>query len=165
MDGNDMNPLLQDWGMIIHPPMLYMGYVGFAVAFAFAIAALLSGKMDVAWARWSRRGPRWPGPSSPSASCSAAGGPIANLAGAAGGSGIPRECLVHALARRHCADSLAGRHREAWRLQGVDRAAGADRLLAVAAGTFLVRSGVLSSVHAFATDPRAAPSSSASSRW
>ncbi|MBW8306038.1 MAG: cytochrome c biogenesis protein CcsA, partial [Thiobacillus sp.] len=54
MDGNDMNPLLQDWGMIIHPPMLYMGYVGFAVAFAFAIAALLSGKMDVAWARWSR---------------------------------------------------------------------------------------------------------------
>lgn len=54
MDGSDLNPLLQDPGMVFHPPMLYMGYVGFSVAFAFAIAALLSGKMDVAWARWSR---------------------------------------------------------------------------------------------------------------
>ncbi|MDP4623215.1 MAG: cytochrome c biogenesis protein CcsA, partial [Hydrogenophaga sp.] len=53
-DGSDLNPLLQDWGMIIHPPMLYMGYVGFAVAFAFAVAALLSGRLDAAWARWSR---------------------------------------------------------------------------------------------------------------
>ena len=54
MDGRDLNPLLQDPGLIIHPPMLYMGYVGFSVAFAFAIAALLSGRLDAAWARWSR---------------------------------------------------------------------------------------------------------------
>ena len=54
MDGNDLNPLLQDVGLIVHPPMLYMGYVGFSVAFAFAIAALLGGRLDAAWARWSR---------------------------------------------------------------------------------------------------------------
>jgi cytochrome c-type biogenesis protein CcmF len=53
-DGRDLNPLLQDPGMVIHPPMLYMGYVGFSVAFAFAIAALLEGRLDAAWARWSR---------------------------------------------------------------------------------------------------------------
>ncbi|MDX9765773.1 MAG: cytochrome c biogenesis protein CcsA, partial [Ectothiorhodospiraceae bacterium] len=53
-EGSDLNPLLQDPGMIIHPPMLYMGYVGFSVAFAFAIAALLSGRLDASWARWSR---------------------------------------------------------------------------------------------------------------
>ena len=53
-DGRDLNPLLQDPGMIFHPPMLYMGYVGFSVAFAFAIAALLDGRLDAAWARWSR---------------------------------------------------------------------------------------------------------------
>ena len=50
----DLNPLLQDPGLVFHPPMLYMGYVGFSVAFAFAIAALLSGRLDAAWARWSR---------------------------------------------------------------------------------------------------------------
>ena len=53
-NGRDLNPLLQDIGLIVHPPMLYMGYVGFSVAFAFAIAALLGGKLDAAWARWSR---------------------------------------------------------------------------------------------------------------
>ncbi|MBT6578859.1 MAG: heme lyase CcmF/NrfE family subunit, partial [Cellvibrionales bacterium] len=53
-DGNDLNPLLQDFGLIIHPPMLYIGYVGFSVAFAFAIAALMTGNLDAAWARWSR---------------------------------------------------------------------------------------------------------------
>ena len=53
-DGRDLNPLLQDPGMVIHPPMLYMGYVGFSVAFAFAIAALLGGRLDATWARWSR---------------------------------------------------------------------------------------------------------------
>ena len=53
-DGRDLNPLLQDPGMVIHPPMLYMGYVGFSVAFAFGIAALLGGQLDAAWARWSR---------------------------------------------------------------------------------------------------------------
>ena len=54
LDGRDLNPLLQDPGMVLHPPMLYMGYVGFSVAFAFAIAALLSGRLDATWARWSR---------------------------------------------------------------------------------------------------------------
>src|SRR5690606_37645100 len=54
VDGRDLNPLLQDPGMIFHPPLLYMGYVGFSVAFAFAIAALVSGKLDASWARWSR---------------------------------------------------------------------------------------------------------------
>ena len=54
VDGRDLNPLLQDPGMIIHPPLLYMGYVGFSVVFAFAIAALLGGKLDATWARWSR---------------------------------------------------------------------------------------------------------------
>src|SRR5690349_14882862 len=53
-DGQDLNPLLQDPGMVIHPPMLYMGYVGFSVAFAFAVAALLGGRLDATWARWSR---------------------------------------------------------------------------------------------------------------
>ncbi|MDP1703256.1 MAG: cytochrome c biogenesis protein CcsA, partial [Sulfurimicrobium sp.] len=53
MDGSDLNPLLQDPGMVVHPPILYMGYVGFSVAFAFAIAAWLSGKLDASWARWS----------------------------------------------------------------------------------------------------------------
>ena len=54
IDGGDLNPLLQDFGLIVHPPMLYFGYVGFSVAFAFAIAALSSGRLDAAWARWSR---------------------------------------------------------------------------------------------------------------
>jgi cytochrome c-type biogenesis protein CcmF len=53
-DGNDLNPLLQDFGLIVHPPLLYMGYVGFSVPFAFAIATLLTGQLDSAWARWSR---------------------------------------------------------------------------------------------------------------
>ena len=53
-DGRDLNPLLQDPGLVFHPPMLYMGYVGLAVPFAFAIAALLNGRLDAAWARWSR---------------------------------------------------------------------------------------------------------------
>ncbi|MEO8508303.1 MAG: cytochrome c biogenesis protein CcsA, partial [Betaproteobacteria bacterium] len=53
-EGRDLNPLLQDPGMVIHPPMLYMGYVGFSVAFAFSIAALIGGKLDATWARWSR---------------------------------------------------------------------------------------------------------------
>ena len=56
LDGADLNPLLQDIGLIIHPPILYMGYVGFTVPFAFAMAALLGGRLDSAWARWSRPG-------------------------------------------------------------------------------------------------------------
>ncbi|WP_232301899.1 heme lyase CcmF/NrfE family subunit, partial [Aeromonas rivuli] len=54
VDGRDLNPLLQDPGLIFHPPMLYMGYVGFSVAFAFAIASLMTGRLDATWARWSR---------------------------------------------------------------------------------------------------------------
>ncbi|MDP2112279.1 MAG: heme lyase CcmF/NrfE family subunit [Thiobacillus sp.] len=154
MDGNDLNPLLQDWGMIIHPPMLYMGYVGFAVAFAFAIAALLSGKMDVAWARWSRPwttvawafltlgivlgswwayrelgwGGWWFWDPTENASF------MPWIAGTA---------LMHSLAVTEKRGAF-----KAWTV-----------LLALVAfslsllGTFLVRSGVLSSVHAFATDP------------
>src|SRR6056300_84187 len=53
-EGNDLNPLLQDFGLIIHPPLLYMGYVGFSVAFSFAVAALICGKLDASWARWLR---------------------------------------------------------------------------------------------------------------
>jgi len=61
LDGRDLNPLLPDPGLLIHPPMLYMGYVGFSVSFAFALSALLGGKLDSTWARWSRPGRRWLG--------------------------------------------------------------------------------------------------------
>ncbi|HCK19627.1 MAG TPA: heme lyase NrfEFG subunit NrfE, partial [Thalassospira sp.] len=54
LDGEGMNPLLQDPGIAIHPPFLYLGYVGFSVAFAFAVAALIEGRVDPAWARWVR---------------------------------------------------------------------------------------------------------------
>ncbi len=154
MDGNDMNPLLQDSGMIIHPPMLYMGYVGFAVAFAFAIAALLSGKMDVAWARWSR----------PWTTVAWAFLTLGIMLGSwwayreLGWGGwwfwdptenasfmpwIAGTALIHSLAVTEKRGAF-----KAWTV-----------LLALIAfslsllGTFLVRSGVLSSVHAFATDP------------
>ncbi|MBM7059522.1 heme lyase CcmF/NrfE family subunit [Pseudomonas sp. UL073] len=153
-DGNDLNPLLQDIGLIIHPPMLYMGYVGFSVAFAFAIAALLGGRLDAAWARWSR--------------------PWTMVAWAFLGIGItlgswwayyelgwggwwfwdPVEnasfmpwlvgtALIHSLAVTEKRGVF-----KSWTV-----------LLAIAAfslsllGTFLVRSGVLTSVHAFASDP------------
>ena len=153
-EGNDMNPLLQDPGMVIHPPMLYMGYVGFSVAFAFAVAALLSGKLDAAWARWSRPwttvawmfltlgialgswwayyelgwGGWWFWDPTENASF------MPWLAGTA---------LVHSLAVTEKRGVF-----KTWTV-----------LLAITAfslsllGTFLVRSGVLSSVHAFATDP------------
>ncbi len=153
-DGRDLNPLLQDAGMIIHPPMLYMGYVGFIVAFAFAISALLSGRLDAAWARWSR-------PWTTVAWCFLTVGialgsfwayyelgwggwwfwdPVENasfmpwLVGTA---------LMHSLAVTEKRGGF-----KMW-----------TALLAILAfslsllGTFIVRSGVLSSVHAFATDP------------
>jgi cytochrome c-type biogenesis protein CcmF len=153
-DGRDLNPLLQDFGLIVHPPLLYMGYVGFSVAFAFVIAALLSGRLDSAWARWSR-------PWTTVAWCFLTLGialgswwayyelgwggwwfwdPVENasfmpwLVGTA---------LIHSLAATEKRGVL-----RAWTV-----------LLAIAAfslsllGTFLVRSGVLTSVHAFATDP------------
>jgi len=154
LDGRDLNPLLQDFGLIIHPPMLYTGYVGFSVAFAFAIAALLGGHMDATWARWSRPwttvawifmtfgialGSWW-------AYYELGWGgwwfwdPVENasfmpwLVGTA---------LVHSLAATEKRGSFKN-----WTV-----------LLAIFAfslsllGTFLVRSGVLTSVHAFATDP------------
>jgi cytochrome c-type biogenesis protein CcmF len=154
MEGRDLNPLLQDWGMIIHPPMLYMGYVGFAVAFAFAIAALLSGRLDAAWARWSRP---W----------TTVAWAFLTLGIALGSWWAYRElgwggwwfwdptenasfmpwiagtALIHSLAVTEKRGAF-----KAWTV-----------LLALSAfslsllGTFLVRSGVLSSVHAFATDP------------
>jgi cytochrome c-type biogenesis protein CcmF len=154
-DGNDLNPLLQDPGMVFHPPMLYMGYVGFSVAFAFAIAALLGGNLDATWARWTRPwttaawafltigimlGSMW------AYYVLGWGGwwfwdPVENasfmpwLAGTA---------LIHSLAVTEKRGAF-----KSWTV-----------LLAIVAfslsllGTFLVRSGVLSSVHAFATDPR-----------
>ena len=154
LDGRDLNPLLQDPGMVIHPPMLYMGYVGFAVAFAFAVAALLSGRFDAAWARWSRP---WTTAAWMFLTLGIALGswwayyelgwggwwfwdPVENasfmpwLAGTA---------LIHSLAVAEKRGAF-----KAWTV-----------LLAIAAfslslmGTFLVRSGVLTSVHAFATDP------------
>ncbi|MFA7281740.1 MAG: heme lyase CcmF/NrfE family subunit [Sterolibacterium sp.] len=154
-DGRDLNPLLQDPGLVIHPPMLYMGYVGFSVAFAFAIAALLSGSLDAAWARWSRPwtlaawifltlgialGSWW-------AYYELGWGgwwfwdPVENasfmpwLVGTA---------LIHSLA--------VTEKRGAFKNWTVLLAIGAFSLSLL--GTFLVRSGVLTSVHAFATDPR-----------
>jgi cytochrome c-type biogenesis protein CcmF len=154
-DGRDLNPLLQDPGMVIHPPMLYMGYVGFSVAFAFAIAALLGGNLDAAWARWTRPwttaawvfltfgiglGSWW------AYNELGWGGwwfwdPVENasfmpwLAGTA---------LIHSLA--------VTEKRGGFKVWTVWLAIVAFSLSLL--GTFLVRSGVLSSVHAFATDPR-----------
>ena len=153
-DGRDLNPLLQDPGMVIHPPMLYMGYVGFSIAFSFAVAALLSGRLDAAWARWSRP---WTTAAWAFLTVGIALGsgwayyelgwggwwfwdPVENasfmpwLVGTA---------LIHSLA--------VTEKRGAFRSWTV--------LLAIVAfalsllGTFLVRSGVLTSVHAFAVDP------------
>ena len=154
-DGRDLNPLLQDPGMIFHPPLLYMGYVGFSVAFAFAIGALIGGNLDATWARWTRPwtniawmfltigiglGSWW-------AYYELGWGgwwfwdPVENasfmpwLVGTA---------LIHSLAVTEKRGSF-----KSWTV-----------LLAITAfslslmGTFLVRSGVLSSVHAFATDPK-----------
>ena len=154
-EGRDLNPLLQDPGMVAHPPMLYMGYVGFSVAFAFAIAALLGGNLDATWARWSRPwttvawsfltlgiclGSAW------AYYTLGWGGwwfwdPVENasfmpwLAGTA---------LMHSLA--------VTEKRGGFKVWTVLLAIFAFSLSLL--GTFLVRSGVLTSVHAFATDPR-----------
>jgi cytochrome c-type biogenesis protein CcmF len=154
-DGRDLNPLLQDPGLIFHPPMLYMGYVGFAVAFAFAIAALLSGRLDAAWARWSRP---WTTAAWVFLTLGIALGswwayyelgwggwwfwdPVENA------SFMPwllGTALLHSLAVTEKRGSF-----KSWT---VLLAIGAFSLSLL--GTFLVRSGVLTSVHAFATDPR-----------
>ncbi|QFU76085.1 heme lyase CcmF/NrfE family subunit [Halioglobus maricola] len=153
-EGSDLNPLLQDPGMIIHPPLLYIGYAGFSVAFAFAIAALLGGRLDAAWARWSRP---WTNVAWAFLSLGIMLGswwayyelgwggwwfwdPVENasfmpwLAGTA---------LIHSLAVTEKRGLF-----KSWTV-----------LLAIFAfslsllGTFLVRSGVITSVHAFANDP------------
>ncbi len=155
LDGRDLNPLLQDPGMIFHPPMLYMGYVGFSVAFAFAIAALIGGQLDAAWARWSRP---WTTMAWVFLTLGILGG--SNWAYYELGWGgwwfwdavenasfmpwLVGTALIHSLAVTEKRGSF-----KAWTV-----------LLAICAfslsllGTFLVRSGVLTSVHAFATDPR-----------
>ena len=154
VDGNDLNPLLQDFGLIVHPPMLYMGYVGFSVAFAFAIAALLGGRMDAAWARWSR----------PWTQVAWAFLTIGIVLGSwwayyeLGWGGwwfwdpVENASFMPWLVGTALLHSLAVTEKrgvfKSWTL-----------LLAIAAfslsllGTFLVRSGVLTSVHAFASDP------------
>lgn len=153
-DGSDLNPLLQDPGLIFHPPLLYMGYVGFSVAFAFAIAALMGGRLDAAWARWSRP---WTNAAWAFLTLGIALGswwayyelgwggwwfwdPVENasfmpwLVGTA---------LIHSLAVTEKRGLF-----KSWTV-----------LLAIFAfslsllGTFLVRSGVITSVHAFASDP------------
>ena len=153
-EGSDLNPLLQDPGLIFHPPLLYVGYVGFSVAFAFAIAALISGKLDVAWAKWTRP---WTNVAWAFLTIGIALGswwayyelgwggwwfwdPVENasimpwLAGTA---------LIHSLAATEKRGVF-----KSWTV-----------LLAILAfslsllGTFLVRSGILVSVHAFASDP------------
>ncbi|HEY9034517.1 MAG TPA: heme lyase CcmF/NrfE family subunit [Pseudomonadales bacterium] len=154
LDGRDLNPLLQDVGMIVHPPMLYMGYVGFSVAFAFAVAGLLGGEFDAAWVRWTRP---WTAAAWGFLTLGIALGswwayyelgwggwwfwdPVENasfmpwLAGTA---------LLHSLAVTEQRGIF-----KSWTI-----------LLAIFTfslsllGTFLVRSGVLTSVHAFAADP------------
>ena len=154
LEGRDLNPLLQDPGLAIHPPMLYMGYVGFSVAFAFAIAALLEGRLDSAWARWSRP---WTNMAWMFLTLGIALGswwayyelgwggwwfwdPVENasfmpwLVGTA---------LIHSLA--------ATEKRGVFKTWTVLLAIFAFSLSLL--GTFLVRSGVLTSVHAFASDP------------
>jgi cytochrome c-type biogenesis protein CcmF len=153
-EGQDLNPLLQDPGMVIHPPMLYMGYVGFSVAFAFAIAALLGGRLDATWARWSR-------PWTTIAWCFLTIG-IALGSGWAyyelGWGGwwfwdpVENASFMPWLAGTALIHSLAvTEKRGTFRSWTVLLAIIAFSLSLV--GTFLVRSGVLTSVHAFATDP------------
>ena len=154
-DGRDLNPLLQDPGMVIHPPMLYMGYVGFSVAFAFAIAALLEGRLDATWARWSR-------PWTTAAWCFLTIGIALGSAWAyyeLGWGGwwfwdpVENASFMPWLAGTALVHSLAvTEKRGTFRSWTVLLAIIAFSLSLI--GTFLVRSGVLTSVHAFATDPR-----------
>ena len=153
-DGADLTPLLQDPGMVIHPPMLYMGYVGFVVAFAFAIAALLSGRLDASWARWSRP---WTTVAWSFLTFGIALGSFwAYYELGWGGwwfwDPVENASLMPWLAGTALMHSLAvTEKRGAFRMW--------TALLAILTfslsllGTFLVRSGVVTSVHAFASDP------------
>jgi len=154
VEGYDLNPMLQDPGMIYHPPLLYMGYVGFSVAFAFAIAALLSGRLDAAWARWSRP---WTTIAWVSLTCGIGLGswwayyelgwggwwfwdPVENASFMPWLTGT---ALIHSLA----VTEKRGTFRN-WTVMLAIITFGLTLL-----GAFLVRSGVITSVHAFATDP------------
>lgn len=154
LDGRDLNPLLQDPGMVFHPPVLYMGYVGFSVAFAFAIAALLDGRLDNAWARWTRP---WTTAAWVFLTLGIAfGSEWAYYELGWGGwwfwDAVENASFMPWLVGTALMHSLAvTEKRDAFKVWTV--------LLSICAfslsllGTFLVRSGVLTSVHAFATDP------------
>ncbi|PZX23890.1 periplasmic heme lyase subunit with CcmH, transfers heme from CcmE to apocytochrome c, cytochrome c-type biogenesis [Cupriavidus phytorum] len=155
MAGRDLNPLLQDPGMVFHPPLLYMGYVGFSVTFAFAVAALLAGRVDAAWARWSR----------PWTTVAWAFLTLGIMLGSAwayyelGWGGwwfwdpVENASFMPWLAGTALMHSLAvTEKRGAFRAWTVLLAIFTFSLSLL--GTFLVRSGVLTSVHAFAVDPR-----------
>ncbi|EOV8958797.1 heme lyase CcmF/NrfE family subunit [Cronobacter turicensis] len=154
IEGRDLNPLLQDIGLIFHPPLLYMGYVGFSVAFAFAVASLLTGRLDTAWARWSR-------PWTQAAWVFLTIGIVLGSAWAyyeLGWGGwwfwdpVENASLMPWLAGSALMHSLAvTEKRGSFRAWTVLLAITAFSLCLL--GTFLVRSGVLVSVHAFASDP------------
>ena len=153
-EGRDLNALLQDPGMVAHPPMLYMGYVGFSVAFAFAIAALIGGRLDASWARWSRP---WTTVAWSFLTIGIALGSIwAYYTLGWGGwwfwDPVENASFMPWLAGTALIHSLAvTEKRGAFRSWTVLLAIMAFSLSLI--GTFLVRSGVLTSVHAFATDP------------
>ncbi|HEX3141241.1 MAG TPA: heme lyase CcmF/NrfE family subunit, partial [Rhizobacter sp.] len=155
LEGQDLTPLLQDPGMVIHPPMLYMGYVGFVVAFAFSVSALITGRLDAAWARWSRP---WSTVAWCFLTCGIALGSFwAYYELGWGGwwfwDPVENASLMPWLAGTALMHSLMVTEK-----RGAFRAWTA--LLAILTfslsllGTFLVRSGVLTSVHAFAADPK-----------
>ncbi|EOI3468750.1 heme lyase CcmF/NrfE family subunit [Cronobacter turicensis] len=154
IEGRDLNPLLQDIGLIFHPPLLYMGYVGFSVAFAFAVASLLTGRLDTAWARWSR-------PWTQAAWVFLTIGIVLGSAWAyyeLGWGGwwfwdpVENASLMPWLAGTALMHSLAvTEKRGSFRAWTVLLAITAFSLCLL--GTFLVRSGVLVSVHVFASDP------------
>src|SRR4030095_4773122 len=120
-DGRDLNPLLQDPAMVAHPPMLYMGYVGFSVAFAFAIAALIGGRLDATWARWSRP---WTTVAWMFLTCGIALGSFWAYYELGWGwlvfLGSGRKCFLHAVAGGYGVDSFTRCDREARRLQELD---------------------------------------------
>lgn len=155
VDGQDLNPLLQDPGMVFHPPMLYMGYVGFSVAFAFAIAALLGGDLDAAWARWSRPWTTIAWTFLTVGICLGSAWAYYTLGWGGWWFWDPVEnasfmpwlmgtALMHSLA--------VTEKRGGFKVWTVLLAIFAFSLSLL--GTFLVRSGVLTSVHAFASDPK-----------
>jgi len=154
-DGNDLNPLLQDPGMVAHPPMLYMGYVGFSVAFAFAIAALLGGNLDATWARWSRPWTTVAWTFLTIGICLGSAWAYYTLGW--GGwwfwDSVENASFMPWLAGTALMHSLAvTEKRGGFKVWTVLLAIFAFSLSLL--GTFLVRSGVLTSVHAFASDPR-----------